>query len=102
MLQRWRNWRAKRTTAAGATACRRDCPIAECTLGACLAGERATVRQLHCPSVEAERLRTLGVYEGATIGIIGRRNGVLLDVCGSRLALDAAMADAIVVEPTAA
>jgi len=73
-----------------------------CTLTACLAGERATVRRLRCPLVEADRLRTLGVYEGATIGIIGRRNGVLLDVCGSRLALDAAMADAIVVEPTAA
>jgi hypothetical protein len=33
---------------------------------------------------------------------LDRRNGVLLDVCGSRLALDATMAGAIVVDPTPA
>jgi Fe2+ transport system protein FeoA len=71
-------------------------------LTACLSGDRATVRCLHCPSVEADRLRVLGVYEGACVGVVDRRNGVLLDVCGSRLALDAAVADAILVEPAAA
>ncbi len=73
-----------------------------CTLDACLAGERATVRQLQCAKADAMRLRTLGVYEGAKVGIVDRRNGVLLDVCGSRLALDATMAGAIVVDPNAA
>lgn len=106
MLRKWREWRTKRvalpTVQDEPAACRVDCPIAMCTLTACIAGGRATVRGLHCALPEADRLRILGVYEGASVGIIDRRNGVLLDVCGSRLALDASVAGAIVVEPTAA
>jgi hypothetical protein len=71
-------------------------------LTSCLIGDRATVRCLHCPRVEADRLRVLGVYEGACVGIVDRRNGVLLDVCGSRLALDESVADAILVDSAAA
>lgn len=103
----WRRWRAQRAveaaTRAEAAAIESVAACAaSCTLAGCLAGDRATVRQLQCTKVDAARLRTLGVYEGALVGIIDRRNGVLLDVCGSRLALDASMADAIVVEPNTA
>lgn len=73
-----------------------------CPLIACRAGDRATVRGLHCALADADRLRILGVYEGACVAIVDRRNGILLDVCGSRLALDAAIARTIQVEPTAA
>jgi hypothetical protein len=42
------------------------------------------------------------VYEGARIGIVDRRNGLVLDVCGSRLAVDESVARAISVRPIAA
>ena len=73
-----------------------------CALAACRAGDRGTVCGLHCPMADADRLRILGVYEGACIAVVDRRNGVLLDVCGARLALDAAVAGTITVEIAAA
>ena len=57
------------------------------------------VTGIHCPASEARRLRALGLYEGATIGIVDCRHGILLDVRGARLALDAALATTITVEP---
>jgi Fe2+ transport system protein FeoA len=47
-------------------------------------------------------LRTLGVFEGACVRIVDRRHGILLDVCGSRLALDRAVAMNIIAAPVAA
>lgn len=73
-----------------------------CPLAVCRVGDRATVRGLHCPLADADRLRMLGVYEGACIVVVDRRNGMLLDVCGSRLALDTIVAGAITVELAAA
>ncbi len=57
---------------------------------------------VHCPALEASRLRSLGVFEGARVGVVDTRSGILLDVRGSRLALDRAVASAITVRPAAA
>ena len=58
-------------------------------------GVRAKIVRVGCPLVDANRLRVLGVFEGAHVGIVSRRGGLLLDVRGSRLALDATVAMAI-------
>jgi len=39
------------------------------------------------------------VFEGARVAVVGTRNGILLDVHGSRLALDGSIAMAITVKP---
>jgi Fe2+ transport system protein FeoA len=41
------------------------------------------------------------VFEGARVAVVGTRNGILLDVQGSRLALDGSIAMAITVKPLA-
>lgn len=70
-----------------------------CPLGQCTAGTRALVVCVSCPSHDARRLRMLGVYEGASIDVVDVRNGILLDVRGSRLAIDGALAMTITVVP---
>lgn len=104
LLRPWKSWRATKAARVTQERVMLDAALCapSCTLAACFAGDRATVRQLQCTKADAMRLRSLGVYEGAKVGIVDRRNGVLLDVCGSRLALDATMAGAIVVDPTPA
>lgn len=52
---------------------------------------------VNCPGGDACRLRALGIYEGARVRILDSRAGLLLDVRGSRLALDAAVAATIAV-----
>jgi Fe2+ transport system protein FeoA len=42
------------------------------------------------------------VYEGARVSVVDRRSGILLDVCGTRLALDNALAASILVRPVVA
>ena len=54
---------------------------------------------LDCPALDAARLRTLGVYEGARVGIVDTRSGMLLDVRGARLALGWKVVDGIRVLP---
>lgn len=76
-----------------------DDPTLACPLAECRAGLRATVVCVACPAHDAQRLRTLGVFEGASVGIVDTRSGILLDVRGSRLALDVAVAGAITVQP---
>ena len=44
---------------------------------------------------EAERLRNLGLFEGACVRVIESQDGLLLDVRGSRVALGAALASVI-------
>ena len=78
-------------------ACPGDCPLASCPIGFC-----ALVVGLSCPAHEARRLRTLGVFEGARVNIVDTRSGILLDVRGSRLALDVAVARSIRVRPLVA
>jgi ferrous iron transport protein A len=75
------------------------CPVAACPLAACRNGNRAVVVSVDCPAAEACRLRALGVYEGASVAVVDSRNGLLLQVRGSRLAIGAAVAAAITVIP---
>ena len=79
----------------------RPCCAEHCPLAACAAGLCATVVCLHCPDDEATRLRTLGLFEGARVGVLHARQGVLLDVRGARLALSAGLSAAITVRPEA-
>lgn len=114
MIARLRQWWRSRRTPHGAS---RNAPRGalrlaptlravarreDCALTACDAGWCATVLGVDCPAVEAHRLRTLGVYEGARVSVVDRRSGVLLDVCGTRLALNTATAANIFVRPVAA
>ncbi len=71
----------------------------ECTLAACGTGCRAAVLGVECESTEASRLRSLGLFEGACVTVVDSRNGMLLDVRGSRLALGSGLASAIRVLP---
>ena len=77
----------------------RRSPCDTCPLGACRPGARATVLCLGCHALDAERLRTLGLFEGATCGVVDTRSGMVLDVRGSRVALGWAVAQAITVQP---
>ena len=70
-----------------------------CPLGACPVGLRATVLCLACPAHDAQRLRALGLFEGASVGVIDTRSGMVLDVRGTRLALGHDIAAAITVQP---
>lgn len=85
--------------------CKISCPLpcAEpCPLLSLSIGTRARILALGCPLADSSRLRTLGVFEGACVRIVDRRHGILLDVCGSRLALDRAIAMSIIASPIAA
>ncbi|MGH7668480.1 MAG: FeoA family protein [Gemmatimonadaceae bacterium] len=93
-------WKRRRPSASSSSlrfSCPDDCPLASCPIGFC-----ALVVGLSCPVQEARRLRTLGVFEGARVGIVDTRSGILLDVRGSRLALDVSVARTILVRPLAA
>ena len=70
-----------------------------CPLTALPAGMRAMILGIGCPLADASRLRALGVFEGARVGIVGHRGGLLLDVHGGRLALDLHAASTIVAIP---
>lgn len=76
-------------------------PSLACPLGACRVGLRATVLCLDCPAHDAQRLRALGLFEGASVGVIDTRSGMVLDVRGTRLALGREIAAAITVQPVA-
>jgi Fe2+ transport system protein FeoA len=97
VLKFWRRRRHHPSTSTIRFSCPDDCPLASCPIGFC-----AVVLGLSCPVDEARRLRTLGVFEGARVGIVDTRSGILLDVRGSRLALDVTVARTIRVRPLAA
>ncbi|MFN8574162.1 MAG: ferrous iron transport protein A [Gemmatimonadaceae bacterium] len=86
--QRFRKRRPAVTTSVPAN----SCPLSEC-----MAGARATVICVSCPAHDARRLRTLGLFEGARVEVVDTCNGMLLAVCGSRLAVDADLATSITV-----
>jgi Fe2+ transport system protein FeoA len=97
-----RRWFAKPATPGIVERC--DAPEAcgaECALAACAIGGRAMVVRVDCSHHDACRLRAMGVYEGARVRVMDTRHGFILDVCGSRLALGAALASAISVLPLA-
>jgi Fe2+ transport system protein FeoA len=77
--------------------CKDPCPLLALPIGT-----RARILQLGCPLADASRLRVLGVFEGAYVRVVDRRHGILLDVRGSRLALDRAVAMDIIASPVAA
>ena len=60
---------------------------------------RAIIVAIGCPFADATRLRALGVFEGSCVGVVECCGGLHLDVHGSRLALDASVAAAILVSP---
>ena len=70
-----------------------------CPLMDSKAGREATVVAITCGEPDARRLRSMGVYEGATISVIGKRNCLLVDVRGTRLALCSGLALGITVQP---
>jgi Fe2+ transport system protein FeoA len=74
--------------------CATTCPLAQCARGNC-----AVVVRVDCSAGDACRLRSLGVYEGARVDVVDSRNGLLLQVRGSRIALGATVAAAIAVIP---
>jgi Fe2+ transport system protein FeoA len=97
--------RPRPTLVSAAAHCAAPCaaPCAEpCSLFALPAGARARIMCVGCPFADAQRLRALGVYEGASVGVVAHRGGLLIDVRGSRLALDMAVATAITALPLAA
>ena len=75
-------------------ACPATCPLVQCARGNC-----AVVVRVDCSVSDACRLRALGVYEGARVDVVDSRNGLLLQVRGSRIALGATVAAAIAVIP---
>lgn len=81
--------------AAATAECSRLCALSACAVS----GGAAVIVQMRCASPDACRLRTLGVYEGARVTIVDGRNGLLLDVRGSRLAIDRRTAESILVQP---
>ena len=74
-------------------------PCDFCPLGACVAGSQATVLCIACPALDAQRLRTLGLFEGVRVGVVDTRSGMVLDVRGSRLALGEGVVAGITVRP---
>ena len=84
--------------AASTELCEPECATA-CPLADCARGHQAVVVRVDCDAADACRLRALGVYEGARVDVVDSRNGLLLQVRGSRIALGAAVAAAIAVIP---
>jgi Fe2+ transport system protein FeoA len=60
-------------------------------------GTRVRVVRLACAPADANRLRVLGLFEGAHVRIVDRGSGLLLDVCGARLAVGRSLATEIMV-----
>lgn len=80
---------------------KRAAECVECPLAACRSGCRAAVLRMECAHDEAQRLRGLGLFEGSCVQVLDSRNGMLLEVKGSRLALGSALAASIRVLPLA-
>ena len=74
---------------------------AECPLAACASGCQAAVLRMECDHGEAHRLRGMGLFEGTCVRVLDSRNGMLLEVKGSRLALGQSLASSITVLPLA-
>jgi Fe2+ transport system protein FeoA len=75
---------------------------AECPLAACANGCQAAVLRMECDHGEAHRLRGMGLFEGTCVRVLDSRNGMLLEVKGSKLALGEQLARTITVLPLGA
>lgn len=71
----------------------------ECPLAACASGCQAAVLRMECDHGEAHRLRGMGLFEGSCVRVLDSRNGMLLEVKGSKLALGDQLARTITVLP---
>jgi Fe2+ transport system protein FeoA len=94
LLRRLVDWLRSPAASRGQLAACESCPLA-----ACIAGTHATVLCVLCHALDAQRLRTLGVFEGALVRVVDARAGVVLDVRGARLALGHAVVSGITVRP---
>jgi len=56
---------------------------------------------MECEHGEAHRLRGMGLFEGSCVRVLDSRNGMLLEVKGSKLALGDGLARTIQVLPLA-
>jgi Fe2+ transport system protein FeoA len=65
-------------------------------------GLHATVLCIACHLLDAQRLRALGLFEGARIAVVDTRSGMVLDVRGARLALGRDIVAGITVTPVRA
>ena len=70
-----------------------------CPLAACATGCKAAVLSMDCEHGEAHRLRGMGLFEGTMVRVLDSRNGMLLEVKGSKLALGQSLASSIQVLP---
>lgn len=77
----------------------RELSVCTCPLVDSETGRQATVVAIACGDHDACRLRAMGLYEGATVSVIGKRHCLLVDVRGTRLALGADLAQGITVRP---
>ena len=57
---------------------------------------------MECDHGEAHRLRGMGLFEGTCVRVLDSRNGMLLEVKGSKLALGEQLARTITVRPLGA
>jgi len=88
----------RRPAAACVADCDANCPT-PCALASLPAGIRVRIVRVACPRSDAHRLRVLGLFEGACVRIVDRGSGLLLDVCGARLAVGRSLAAAITALP---
>lgn len=95
MFKRWFN-RSPQPAPAATSRCG-SCPLAHCARGS-----RAAVLRMECEGGEARRLRNLGLYEGACVTVLDAQDGLLLEVCGAKVAVGATLASSITVLPVGA
>lgn len=65
------------------------------------AGKEVRIRELAATPELTCRLREIGMCEGSTIKLIACNSNIICLVCNARLALNAALAQMILVEPIA-
>ena len=60
---------------------------------------RVCIKQLTSRPEVCDRLRELGLVEDQEVRLISRQHNVICQICNARIALSAALADAILVQP---
>ena len=73
-----------------------------CPLNQVRSGARVVIRKLGSSPEVSRRLRELGICEDQVIRLLNRSTNIVCLVCNARLALNARLAETILVEPLAA
>jgi Fe2+ transport system protein FeoA len=73
-----------------------------CPLNQVRSGARVVIRKLRSSPEVSRRLRELGICEDQVIRLLNRSTNIVCLVCNARLALNARLAETILVEPLAA